>query len=393
MCYNVNINLKGNDMYKVNKQKKTLEKICETTFNEIKCKERYDLQEWIVSNPSILGEELLIIQKEFSGFENTNERLDLLAMDRYGNLVVIENKTDDTGKDVVWQAVKYASYCSTLSNNDIKKIYAQYLQKYCSSSNSSNEAETKILDFLNKDDFDGIFINKPNTQRIILVAHEFRKEVLSAAQWLLNFKIDISCIKILPLIDGDTVYLDTDQILPQPDTKDYTLKLANKAIEDQAQQKSLVKSERLRNDFWKFFIPEFNKRSDLFKNISYDRTDHWLGTAANMISGLGYNFLICKNYCGVELAISNNDKNLNKKIFDALYSKKIEINEKLKNYTISWERLDDRCMSRICVRNEELSLYQTDCWDKISDFLCAAMIDFEAVFKNYATLVKAQSHK
>lgn len=38
------------------------------------------------------GEELLIIQKEFDGFDDTRERLDLLALDKDGNLVIIENK-------------------------------------------------------------------------------------------------------------------------------------------------------------------------------------------------------------------------------------------------------------------------------------------------------------
>lgn len=40
--------------------------------------------------PSSLGEELLIIQKEFDGFADTRERLDLLAIDKNGNLVIIE---------------------------------------------------------------------------------------------------------------------------------------------------------------------------------------------------------------------------------------------------------------------------------------------------------------
>jgi len=35
--------------------------------------------------------------------------LDLLAIDEEGSLVVIENKLDDSGKDVVWQGLKYAS--------------------------------------------------------------------------------------------------------------------------------------------------------------------------------------------------------------------------------------------------------------------------------------------
>jgi hypothetical protein len=45
--------------------------------------------------PLVLGGELLVIQKEFAGFSDTQERLDLLALDKEGSLVVIENKLDD----------------------------------------------------------------------------------------------------------------------------------------------------------------------------------------------------------------------------------------------------------------------------------------------------------
>ena len=39
-------------------------------------------------------------KEDIDGFNDTNERLDLLALDKSGALVVIENKLDDTGKDV-----------------------------------------------------------------------------------------------------------------------------------------------------------------------------------------------------------------------------------------------------------------------------------------------------
>ena len=70
--------------------------------------------------PEALGEELLIIQKEFDGFADTRERLDLLALDKDGRLVVIENKLDDSGRDVVWQALKYVAYCSNLTKAQIR---------------------------------------------------------------------------------------------------------------------------------------------------------------------------------------------------------------------------------------------------------------------------------
>ncbi|MCV5555259.1 hypothetical protein OFN13_29650, partial [Escherichia coli] len=82
-------------------------------FSELGFTERKHLQEWLAHEPSALGEELLIIQKEFDGFDDTRERLDLLALDKDGNLVIIENKLDDSGRDVVWQALKYASYCAS----------------------------------------------------------------------------------------------------------------------------------------------------------------------------------------------------------------------------------------------------------------------------------------
>ena len=103
-------------MYILDDSKVIIKKAQVCTFRELHLEERRHLQEWIANEPSSLGEELLIIQKEFDGFDDTRERLDLLALDKKGNLVIIENKLDDSGRDVTWQAIKYASYCSSLSN-------------------------------------------------------------------------------------------------------------------------------------------------------------------------------------------------------------------------------------------------------------------------------------
>ena len=116
-------------MYKINKTSNNVVKLEQRLFKELHLKEREHLQEWIAKNPEMLGEELLIIQKEYDGFNDTNERLDLLALDKDGGLVIIENKLDDTGRDVVWQALKYTSYCSTLTTSQIIKIYQSYLER------------------------------------------------------------------------------------------------------------------------------------------------------------------------------------------------------------------------------------------------------------------------
>ena len=64
----------------------------EVDFAQLGLRERNDIQEWVSAHPDILGEDLLIVAKEFSGFDSTSERLDLLAVDSQGALVVIELK-------------------------------------------------------------------------------------------------------------------------------------------------------------------------------------------------------------------------------------------------------------------------------------------------------------
>ena len=95
-------------LFKINPGTKDSKSMREIEFADLGFQERRDIQEWIAKNPGILGDELLIIGKEFSGFDRTNERLDLLAVDADGKLVVIELKRDDSGSDVHWQAIKYA---------------------------------------------------------------------------------------------------------------------------------------------------------------------------------------------------------------------------------------------------------------------------------------------
>ncbi len=75
-------------MFIINKDENKIEKIPSKTFHELGFREREHLQEWIAKNPECLNEELLIIQKEFDGFNDTNERLDLLALDRSSYVII-----------------------------------------------------------------------------------------------------------------------------------------------------------------------------------------------------------------------------------------------------------------------------------------------------------------
>lgn len=180
-------------MFQINREANNIIQLKERRFSELGFRERDHLQEWIAKNPEVVGEELLIIQKEFDGFSETNERLDLLAVDKAGDLVVIENKLDDTGRDVVWQALKYASYCSTLSTSQIIKIFQTYLDRQ----GRSEDARSAITDFLEVEDDESLVLNR-NDQRLMFIANNYRKEVTSTVLWLLDHDVRIQCFRATP---------------------------------------------------------------------------------------------------------------------------------------------------------------------------------------------------
>lgn len=362
-------------MYKIDIKNKRTKKIKESTFADIGVTERNDIQEWIANNPNILEYEsdLLIIQKEFDGFNETNRRLDLLALDNKGNLVIIENKRDDSGVDVTWQAINYASFCSTLTRQDIITIYEEYLRK---NKNDAN-AEQKIHDFFNNENI----IYPTDTQKIILVAHNFRKEVLSAVQWLNNNGLDITCVKFTPYEFNDEIFLDVDRILPQEEIKDYTLGLSRKAADNKMQEAKITKSTERNLKFWKFFSDRYDAKSTVFENInSWDTTkDNWKSASARFGKGLSYIFSISDKESRVELYIDSGKKDYNKKIFDVYYAHKSEIQKSLSNYNISWERLDEKRASRIAIKNDKYMLSDENNWDNIADFLKHTMNDLISV--------------
>ena len=75
------------------------------SFVDLNIWERQHIEEWVRTNPEMLGEDFLIVSIEFDRFSNSNDRLDALAVDRSGNLVVIELKRDPASGYADLQAI------------------------------------------------------------------------------------------------------------------------------------------------------------------------------------------------------------------------------------------------------------------------------------------------
>lgn len=370
-------------MYQINPITNELIELRAKRFSELGFKEREHLQEWLANCPTVLGEELLIIQKEFDGFDDTRERLDLLALDKNGNLVLIENKLDDSGKDVVWQSLKYASYCSALKKADILRIFQDYLERYKGGGNASE----LICEFLDAEDISDIILNSGTEQRIKLVAANFRKEVTSTVLWLLQYNLQIQCYKATSYQHGENLFLNLEQIIPTPEAADFMIGITEKENEAKSAKRETAGRFRLREDFWGQTLKALDEAHiGMFKNVSPSR-EHWLNTGSGL-SGLAYVMIFGKNEIRAEVYISRSEAETNKAIFDALHERKIEIETTFGN-SLVWQRLDSKKACRIKY-SKPFEGYNRDNWPEMIDWLVEQIALMEKAFRPEVTRVKNQ---
>ena len=72
------------------------------------------LEDWLVNDPSLLGIELFIIGRQVPTVNRG--RIDLLGIDRHGDIFILELKRDRTPRDVIAQILDYASWIRNLDS-------------------------------------------------------------------------------------------------------------------------------------------------------------------------------------------------------------------------------------------------------------------------------------
>jgi hypothetical protein len=122
------------------------------------------LEQQIFQDLSLLNPHWLLIGRQVrTGFD---KRIDLLAMDGDGSVIIIELKRDKTPRDVVGQALDYASWIVGLNKEDLEYIYHDFASRY--------ECSIQFLDEAFKAKFSvelsNVEINK--THQLVVVASE-----------------------------------------------------------------------------------------------------------------------------------------------------------------------------------------------------------------------------
>lgn len=216
-------------------------KIQAGSFVELNIWERQHIEEWIRTNPEMLGEDLLIVSIEFDRFSNSNDRLDVLAVDRSGNLVVIELKRDPASGYADLQAIRYAAMVSSMTIELLLPYYISYRKKYYEETLSEGEAHDQIIEFVESDTFSELS-SKP---RMILCSEGFSQEITATVLWLRESDIDISCVKITPYKVDENIIIVPKVVIPLEEAKQYLIDIKRKEEQEKSKRKYRPKTMKI----------------------------------------------------------------------------------------------------------------------------------------------------
>ncbi len=170
----------------------------ETTMKDAGRKEVDHLEKWIKSNPSILGQDLLIIGEQVSSKSGT---MDFLGIDRSGNLVIIELKRDKLPRDVLSQVIDYASDVASWDVDKINEVCTKY---------TSYTLEDYLNERFEDIDLEDFIVNK--TQRILLVGFSIDESLQRMIEWLSDgygVSINAVVLKFIKTKGGDELIART----------------------------------------------------------------------------------------------------------------------------------------------------------------------------------------
>jgi hypothetical protein len=166
----------------------------QASLADLGLREREDLQRLIRDDIGVLDDDLLVVAEEFGQWEDARRRIDLLAVDKTGCLVVIELKRDD-GAHMDLQALRYAAMVSSMNFGDVVVAYEQHLANI--EPDAGLDARAELTAFIDTGEAAEPTIS--TDVRIVLVAAEFGRELMTSVLWLNRFEgMDIRCIQLVP---------------------------------------------------------------------------------------------------------------------------------------------------------------------------------------------------
>jgi len=299
-------------------------KLKRVPLREVWQHEALDFTTWLEDNFDVLNDALDITISNVEREQQAGTfKVDLVAEDESGDLVIIENQLEKSNHDHLGKLITYLTVL---------------------------EAKTAIW-----------IVSDPRPEHVRAIA--WLNESSSGAFYLLK----VEAVKIgesppaplLTLIVGPS-----KEIREMGDTK-----------------RELAERQVIRRRFWTALLEKAKDKTRLHSNISPGK-DSWIGTGAGK-SGLSYNYVIRQHDADVELYIDRGKglEDENKAVFDSLASARESI-ESVFGDPLDWQRLEGKQACRI-KWHTDLAGYRDDesRWPDVQDAMIDAMIRLEKALK------------
>jgi ACT domain-containing protein len=170
------------------------------------------LEDWLENNPRSILEDgaLLLIGRQIH--TNLYSIIDLIGVDKQGNLAVVELKRDRTPRETLAQALEYASFMELLNYDQIEKIFQEYL-----SDENINLAQYHH-EYFHLDESEAATFNKE--QRIVIIGQVISPEIRQTASFLRKCGVRVTCIEFGFFETGDKQQLlSTDIVVGEEASK------------------------------------------------------------------------------------------------------------------------------------------------------------------------------
>jgi hypothetical protein len=145
------------------------------------------LENWLENNPHSIIEDgnLLVVGRQVT--TNVGSFVDLLAVDKQGDVAVIELKRDRTPRETLAQALEYASFAERLDYEQLEEIFRTYM-----GDESANLAQYHREYFELATDEASVF-NKD--QRIVIVGQKITPEIRQTSAFLRQKGVRVTCVE------------------------------------------------------------------------------------------------------------------------------------------------------------------------------------------------------
>lgn len=170
------------------------------------------IEDWVARDLSLIGVDGIVIGRQV--VTGHGKRIDLLAMDEEGNLIIIELKRDRSARDIVAQTLDYASWVCKLTTKEVHELTRAYRDQTLAEVYRAKYGKV-VPETLNA------------THQMVVVASEVDEATKRIIEYL-SQEHDVGINASFFNIFGDVghEWLTTDSLLDQEEVKDRAVKKA-----------------------------------------------------------------------------------------------------------------------------------------------------------------------